>query len=156
VLEAPINALRKGSELLEECFGPVALVVEYADHTELARAVTQMQGSLAASVMTTGDSSDPDAGAVITLLAPKVGRIAVDDWPTGVALTWAQQHGGPWPATSAPWATSVGAGALDRFVRPVAYQSAPSDLLPPSLRAENPWQLPRRIDGVLVLPEGTL
>jgi NADP-dependent aldehyde dehydrogenase len=103
--------------------------------------------------MTGGDGDDPDVAAMIALLAPKVGRVAVDDWPTGVAVTWAQQHGGPWPATSVPWATSVGAAALDRFVRPVAYQSVPSACLPPALQDDNPWRIPRRVDGVLVRPE---
>ncbi len=152
VLAAPIAALRRGSDLLEECFGPVALVVEYADETELRDALGQLQGSLAASVMTSADGLDPDAGPVVALLAPKVGRVAVDDWPTGVAFTWAQQHGGPWPATSAPWATSVGAAALDRFVRPVTYQSSPSAWLPRALQDDNPWRIPRRLDGVMQHP----
>ncbi len=150
VLEASLGALRPGSPLLEECFGAVALVVEYADADQLRDAVAHLQGALAGSVLTGAD--DADAAAFVELLAPKVGRVAVDDWPTGVAYTWAQQHGGPWPATSAPWATSVGAAALDRFVRPVTYQSTPDAWLPEPLRAENPWHLPRRVDGVLVLP----
>jgi NADP-dependent aldehyde dehydrogenase len=152
VLEAPITALRKGSDLLEECFGPVALVVEYTDETELRDALAQMQGSLAATVMTSSDDHDPDAASIVALLAPKVGRVTVDDWPTGVAFSWAQQHGGPWPATSAPWATSVGAAALDRFVRPVTYQSAPSAWLPRALQDDNPWRIPRRLDGVMQRP----
>jgi NADP-dependent aldehyde dehydrogenase len=81
-----------------------------------------------------------------------VGRVTVDDWPTGVAWTWAQQHGGPWPSTTDPRTTSVGAAALDRFVRPVTYQSVADAWLPPALRAANPWRLPRRVDGVLRLP----
>jgi NADP-dependent aldehyde dehydrogenase len=85
----------------------------------------------------------------VAALAPLVGRVTVDEWPTGVAWTWAQQHGGPWPATSAPAATSVGATALDRFTRPVAYQGVPDAALPEPLRQENPWALPRRVDGLL-------
>ena len=152
VLEAPIAMLRRGSDLLEECFGPVALVVEYADETELRDALAQLQGSLAAAVMTSSDGHDPDAGSIVALLAPKVGRVAVDGWPTGVAVTWAQHHGGPWPATTTPWATSVGAAALDRFVRPVTYQSAPSAWRPRALQDDNPWRIPRRIDGVVQRP----
>lgn len=148
VLSVPIDALRMGSRLLEECFGPVATVAEYDDAGQLTRALHELQGSLAASVMS-GGVDDPDVPRLLTLLAPKVGRVAVDDWPTGVAYTWAQQHGGPWPSTSAPSATSVGAAALDRFVRPVAYQGAPDHALPPALQAANPWRLPRRIDGAV-------
>ena len=148
VLEARIDALQDGSRLLEECFGAVAVVVEYADIAELAAAVGRLQGSLAASVFT-ADEDDPDAAACLALLSPKVGRLCANDWPTGVAYTWAQQHGGPWPSTSVPSATSVGAAALDRFVRPVTYQSLRDEWLPPALQEANPWNLPRRVNGVL-------
>jgi NADP-dependent aldehyde dehydrogenase len=129
----------------------VAVVAEYAQEDELRAVVGQLQGALAASVMTSG-AHDPDVPACVALLAPLVGRVTVDDWPTGVAWTWAQQHGGPWPATTAPGSTSVGAAALDRFTRPVAYQSVPDPALPPALRADNPWHLPRRVDGRLEVP----
>jgi NADP-dependent aldehyde dehydrogenase len=148
VLEARIDALQDGSRLLEECFGAVAVVVEYTDIVELAAAVDRLQGSLVGSVFT-ADEDDPDATACLSLLSSKVGRLCANDWPTGVAYTWAQQHGGPWPSTSAPWATSVGAAALDRFVRPVTYQSLRDEWLPPPLQATNPWRLPRRVNGVV-------
>lgn len=147
VLAAPIEAIREGSRLLEECFGPVAIVVEYADGAELAGALTALQGALAASVFG-GGKTDPDLDGLLRLLMDKVGRIIVDGWPTGVAYTWAQQHGGPWPATTRPATTSVGAAAVDRFLRPVAFQATPDHLLPPPLQAKNPWRLPRRVDGI--------
>ncbi|HET7800974.1 MAG TPA: aldehyde dehydrogenase (NADP(+)), partial [Humibacillus xanthopallidus] len=146
VLTAPVSALSRGSRLLEECFGPVLVVAEYGDDDELERALGELQGALAASIMTSG-ADDPETPGLLTRLAGLVGRVAVDDWPTGVAWTWAQQHGGPWPATTAPGATSVGAAALDRFTRPVAFQSAPDHALPPALQAANAWCLPRRVDG---------
>ncbi|MFI7680599.1 aldehyde dehydrogenase family protein [Actinophytocola sp. NPDC049390] len=148
VLAVPIGLLAAGSPLLEECFGPVALVAEYADTGELRAALGTLPGSLAAAVMPAGDD-DPDASWLVATLATTAGRVTVGDWTTGVAYTWAQHHGGPWPATSVPWATSVGAAALTRFVRPVAYQSAPDSCLPVPARADNPWRVPRRIDGVL-------
>jgi NADP-dependent aldehyde dehydrogenase len=154
VLEAPIDALRDGSRLLEECFGAVAVIVEYADVAELAAAVDRIQGSLAGSVFT-ADEDDPDAAACLALLSPKVGRLCANDWPTGVAYSWAQQHGGPWPSTSAPSATSVGAAALDRFVRPVTYQSLRDEWVPPALQAANPWGIPRRVNAVLQPPAVT-
>jgi NADP-dependent aldehyde dehydrogenase len=149
ILSAPVSALARGSRLLEECFGPVIVVAEYGDDDELDRAIAELQGALAASVMTSG-ADDPETPRLLGRLAPLVGRVAVDEWPTGVAWTWAQQHGGPWPATTAPGATSVGAAALDRFTRPVAFQNAPDHALPPALRAANPWRLPRRVDGRMV------
>jgi NADP-dependent aldehyde dehydrogenase len=153
VLCAPTEALQPGSRLLEECFGPVALVVEYEDLAELGDLLGRLQGSLAGTVVPSGPD-DPDTAVVVATLAERVGRVTVGDWPTGVAWTWAQQHGGPWPATSQPASTSVGAAALERFVRPVAYQSVPDDALPAPVRAAvdptDPWQLPRRVDGVRV------
>lgn len=145
VLSAPAAALRPGSRLLEECFGAVALVVEYADDAGLAQVLGRLQGCLAAGVFATDD--DPDGAAYLRLLEPLAGRLLVNGWPTGVAVGWAQQHGGPWPATSDPTATSVGAAALDRFVRPVAYQSVPDAWLPPEAQRAGGWPVPRRVDG---------
>ena len=153
VLSAPVTALGAGSRLLEECFGAVAVVVEYTDEHELRHALAALQGSLAASVMT-GAGDDPDAAWLVEALTAIVGRVAVGDWPTGVAFTWAQHHGGPWPATTVPSATSVGAAALDRFVRPLTYQSVPDAWLPSEARSDNPWALPRRVDGHPVSPFG--
>jgi NADP-dependent aldehyde dehydrogenase len=147
VLAAPTSALTATSPLLEECFGPVAIVVEYDTDEVLFDAVDTLQGSLAATVVTDGTDADPGAAPLIATLAAQVGRVTVDDWPTGVAWTWAQQHGGPWPSTSAPGATSVGAAALGRWVRPVSYQSVPDAWLPEGAREANPWRLPRRVDG---------
>ena len=144
-----LDRLVPGSRLLEECFGPVALVAEYTDAADALAALDRLQPSLAASVFT-GADDDPDAVLAIAQLTQRVGRVAVNAWPTGVATTWSQQHGGPWPATSRPDATSVGAGGLARFVRPVSLQNARSVQLPVMLQPQNPWNLPRRLNGRLV------
>lgn len=151
VLRAGADAVRAGSRLTQECFGPVALVVEYDDLAQLGGILAGLQGALAGSVMT-GGPQDPDTAQVVSLVAPLVGRVCVDDWPTGVAFSWAQQHGGPWPATTVPSATSVGAAALHRFTRPVTWQSVPDPALPSALRDDNPWRVPRRVDGIRVEP----
>ncbi|MEI2715178.1 MAG: aldehyde dehydrogenase family protein [Nocardioides sp.] len=151
VLAAPISALSPGSDLLAECFGPVTLVVEYADTAELHHALTLLPGHLAATVVS-GGVDDAEAGWLVETLALNAGRVTVGDWPTGVAYTWAQNHGGPWPATSYAKATSVGAAGLDRFVRPVTYQSVADSWLPEPARTGNPWRIPRRVDGRLIIP----
>lgn len=151
VLSAPIGALARGSRLLEECFGPVAIVVEYADERELHKALGELQGGLAGSVFGDGED-DPEAGRAVAALAGQVGRVTLGDWPTGVACAWAQQHGGPWPATSNPSSTSVGAAALDRFVRPVTFQSVPDAALPAAVREAVVPQNPRRVNGLLTGP----
>jgi NADP-dependent aldehyde dehydrogenase len=154
--EAPTPTLLKTSAaafladpeaLTHEAFGPAALVVEYADGAELQRALASVDGQLTASVQAVDD--DPDAAAVLPILADRAGRVLVNGWPTGVSVTWAMQHGGPYPATTSVQTTSVGTSAIDRFLRPVTYQSTPEALLPEPLRDENPWHLPRRVDGVL-------
>jgi NADP-dependent aldehyde dehydrogenase len=98
----------------------------------------------------TGQQADPQLTPLIAALSKRCGRVIVNGWPTGVAVTWAQHHGGPWPATSNPAATSVGAASLGRWVRPVTFQDTPDAALPPALRDANPWSIPRRIDGTLV------
>ena len=150
IIPVALDLLTSGSRLLEECFGPVALVTEYDDPAAALAALDRLQPSLAASVFT-GGHDDPDAGLAIAQLSQRVGRVAVDTWPTGVATTWSQQHGGPWPATSRPDSTSVGAGGLDRFVRPVSLQNVAPTQLPVMLRPENPWNLPHRLNGRLIL-----
>ncbi len=80
-------------------------------------------------------------------MSATAGRVVFDGWPTGVAVTAAQQHGGPWPATTSVLHTSVGTAAIRRFVRPVAYQGVPDQLLPAPLQDANPLRLPRRVNG---------
>jgi NADP-dependent aldehyde dehydrogenase len=146
VFTASAEDLTPGSALLDECFGPAAVVIEYADLDQLREVLGRLQPSLAATVAS-GGSADVDLPWLVQMLASRAGRVVVDGWPTGVANTWAQHHGGPWPATSRPDATSVGAAALDRFTRPVSFQGVPDVALPPALQTDNPWGVPRRVNG---------
>ena len=82
-------------------------------------------------------------------MAEAAGRVIFDGFPTGVAVTHGQHHGGPYPASSNPLHTSVGATAIRRFLRPIAYQDAPAAVLPPELRDDNPLGIWRRVDGEL-------
>jgi NADP-dependent aldehyde dehydrogenase len=75
----------------------------------------------------------------------------VDGYPTGVGVTWAMHHGGPWPATTDSGHTSVGATSIRRFLRPVAWQGVPDALLPPELQDANPLGIPRRVDGRIIV-----
>lgn len=151
VLSAPIENLRKDSRLLKECFGAIGIVVEYGNDGHLEAALEALPGGLAASVMD-GGVADRQAESVARQLAEKVGRIAFNEWPPGAPSAWAQQHGGPWPATSNGGSTSVGAGALDRFTRPVAYQSAQESQLPVQARRHLRDSVPFRLNGILQLP----
>jgi NADP-dependent aldehyde dehydrogenase len=134
--------------LLEECFGPVTLLVRYASEAELHHALAAVPGSLTATLHA---EEDDDVADTLTLLEARAGRVLFAGWPTGVAVTWSQQHGGPWPATTSLH-TSVGATAIRRFLRPVVFQDAPERLLPPALREAALARTPHRRNGVLVLP----
>jgi len=112
-----------------ECFGPVGLVVTYDTDAQLAALLDALPGCLVGAVFATQD--DPGAAAVVAALARVAGRVVWNGWPTGVAVAVAQHHGGPWPATTNPLHTSVGASAVHRFLRPVTFQSLPDALLPP-------------------------
>ncbi|MGH9137392.1 MAG: aldehyde dehydrogenase (NADP(+)) [Acidimicrobiales bacterium] len=137
------------AELSEEVFGPSTLVVSCADPAELLRVAHDLPGQLTATIH--GQLDDPDdvalARQLYDILTDKVGRIVWNGVPTGVAVTHAMQHGGPYPATTDSRSTSVGTAAMRRFLRPVSFQEAPPELLPEPLRDENPSQLLRRIGG---------
>nr|WP_260312198.1 MULTISPECIES: aldehyde dehydrogenase (NADP(+)) [unclassified Rathayibacter] len=137
--------LKRPDVLLEECFGPVTVLVEYASEAELLATLAVVPGSLTATVH--AEPEEP-LGDLVDALRSKAGRLLFGGWPTGVAVTWSQQHGGPYPASTSVF-TSVGATAIRRFLRPVTYQTAPAAVLPAALRDGNPLGIVRRVDGVL-------
>ncbi|WP_435176537.1 aldehyde dehydrogenase (NADP(+)) [Actinacidiphila sp. bgisy145] len=137
--------------LLEECFGPLTVVVRYDGAGQLDAVLDRLPGNLTATAHLGADeAADPDgpAAALLTRLTALAGRVLVNGWPTGVAVTGAQHHGGPYPATTST-STSVGATAIERWLRPVAYQDTPPALLPPELRDDNPHRVPQRVTGRL-------
>jgi len=137
------------STLLHEVFGPYSLVVRCADDQELTQVLTQLNGQLTATVM----GSDEDIktyASHIHRLSNVVGRLIFNGVPTGVEVTYAMQHGGPFPASTDSRFTSVGTDAIKRFVRPIAYQDAPQDFLPDELKDSNPLGIWRKVDGELM------
>ncbi len=141
-------AFLEDPELHEEVFGAASLVVLVDDDAQMRLIADRLEGQLTATVhATSGDHGL--AGQLMETLELKAGRVLFNGWPTGVEVGHAMVHGGPFPATSAPSTTSVGSRAIERFVRPVAYQDVPADLLPTELRDENPLELWRRVDGQL-------
>ena len=134
--------------LLDERFGPIVLLLAYGSREELLDALARVDGQLTGSV----HAQDEDAElvqALVEVLEERAGRLIFDGFPTGVAVTHGMQHGGPFPATTAPGHTSVGMTAVRRFLRPVAFQNAPAHVLPPELRDDNPLGIWRRVDGEL-------
>lgn len=144
-----ISEFVSNAVLHAEIFGAASLVIRYSTAEELIEAVARLEGQLTASLQLT-EEDYATAARLLPALEQKVGRIIVNGWPTGVEVGHAMVHGGPFPATSDTRTTSVGTLAINRFLRPVAYQNLPQELLPASLQDANPWQLNRRIDGTVV------
>jgi NADP-dependent aldehyde dehydrogenase len=134
--------------LEEEIFGPAAVMVRCHDEAELLAVAGHVEGQLTATVHAAAADSAL-AATLLPLLERKAGRILFNGFPTGVEVSHAMVHGGPFPATSDSRTTSVGATAIDRFLRPVCYQAVPAELLPEALRDDNPLGLARVVDGVL-------
>jgi NADP-dependent aldehyde dehydrogenase len=137
---------RDAYALREECFGPVALMVRYSSADDLNDALLASEPALTFSLFCA--ENDIDSARLLALGARRSGRVIVNGYPTGVGVSWSMQHGGPWPSTTSSAATSVGAAAVERWLRPVTFQSVPDELLPPALQESNPLALPRRVDGV--------
>jgi len=140
------SVLAAPQALIAECFGPAALVVSYHNESELLDVARVIDGQLTATIH--GEDDDEIAPELIRLLSRKAGRLLWNQWPTGVSVTYAQHHGGPYPASTSTSSTSVGTAAIFRFLRPVAYQGMPQHLLPPELRDANPLEISRRVNGV--------
>lgn len=119
-------------QLQEEVFGSAALVVRVASAEETRQVLRAIGGSLTVTLwgVPSGDAT-PDAAtqALVRTATQVAGRVLFSGVPTGVAVTAAQHHGGPFPASTAPFTTSVGYAALERFLRPVALQDAPGWLV---------------------------
>ncbi|GAA4750428.1 aldehyde dehydrogenase (NADP(+)) [Nocardioides endophyticus] len=140
--------------LIAERFGPAGVVITYTSQADLIAMLKRLPGNLTGSVHSTVGSPDADpktdlaaaaqVRAVAEVLSKCSGRLIHNGWPTGVAVTLAQHHGGPFPATTDAATTSVGVTAIERWLIPVAYQDWPDSLLPPELQRANPLGVPRR------------
>lgn len=129
-----------------EMFGPASVVIRARDIDEMLSVAEHVEGQLTATLQL--DAGDHELAArLLPVLERKAGRILANGYPTGVEVCHAMVHGGPYPSTSSAMYTSVGASAIDRFLRPVCYQDLPDDLLPPALQQGNPLGLWRLVDG---------
>ncbi|WP_422647307.1 aldehyde dehydrogenase (NADP(+)) [Actinoalloteichus caeruleus] len=146
VLRTDVAGYLRHEQLREEHFGPVVVLVEYGSTEDVLAALAEVPGSLTATVHAEPGEEDRLAEPIARLVALS-GRLVWNGFPTGVAVSFAQQHGGPYPSTTAAWSTSVGTSAIRRFQRPVAYQAAPAAVLPSALRNENPDGIVRLVNG---------
>ncbi|BDI32445.1 2,5-dioxovalerate dehydrogenase [Capsulimonas corticalis] len=132
--------------LSEEVFGPLTLVVACRNPRETLDVARRLEGQLTATVHA-GASELSAFRDLVTTLETKAGRLIFNGFPTGVEVAPTMQHGGPYPATTDSRSTSVGTAAIFRFLRPICWQGAPRELLPPELQDENPRGIWRMVDN---------
>ena len=148
LFETSIATFQQNELLHEEIFGPSTLVINWDNREALLATAEALEGHLTATIL--GSEEDLAANQdLIAILERKVGRLLFNGYPTGVEVSHAMVHGGPYPATSDSRFTSVGSQAILRFVRPRCYQNFPQAALPEALRDENPLGISRLVDGVL-------
>jgi len=136
-------------ELLhEEVFGPYTLIVSCKNDEEMHQVADALEGQLTVSLMGNEDELI-EQRELIDTCREKAGRVIFNGVPTGVRVGHAMQHGGPFPATTDSKFTSVGTTAIERFVRPIAFQDSPQELLPEALKDGNPLEIYRTVDGKL-------
>lgn len=146
--ETDVQRFLASPVLQEEMFGPASIVVRAKDFAEVLQIAEHLEGQLTATLQIE-PADHAAAQCLLPILERKAGRILVNGFPTGVEVCHAMVHGGPFPSTSNAMFTSVGASAIDRFLRPVCYQDFPEELYPQALQSGNPLGLWRLEDGEL-------
>jgi 2,5-dioxopentanoate dehydrogenase len=138
-----------GSNLDEEIFGPTTLLVQHSSRDQVLNIARELEGHLTATIHGT-EQDLRDFADLIAIIENKVGRLIFNGFPTGVEVTHAMVHGGPYPATSDGRSTSVGTQAIFRFTRLVCYQGFPESALPDELKEANPLGIWRIVDGKMI------
>ncbi len=146
VIQTDVATFLSELELSEELFGPATLLVSHSNKSQALEAAAKLKGHLTATVHGT-EQDFAEYADLISLLQTKVGRLVFNGYPTGVEVSHAMVHGGPYPATSDGRSTSVGTQAILRFARPVCFQDCPDVLLPQELKDANPLHIWRMVDG---------
>ncbi len=146
LFETQIGAFLDHPEWSQEVFGPTSMVIRYQQREAMIRAAEELEGHLTASVWGT-DEDLAEYADLIAILERKAGRLIFNGFPTGLEVSDAIIHGGPYPACSDSRFTAVGSRAIVRFARPVCYQGFPDTSLPDDLRNANPLGILRMING---------
>jgi alpha-ketoglutaric semialdehyde dehydrogenase len=138
-----------GSDLDAEIFGPTTILVRHSSRDQVLAIARSLEGQLAATIHGTEQDLHEFAD-LLAILETKVGRLVFNGFPTGVEVTHAMVHGGPYPSTSDGRSTSVGSQAIFRFTRLVCYQGFPEAALPDELKDANPLGIWRLVNGEMV------
>ncbi|MFI5124963.1 MAG: aldehyde dehydrogenase (NADP(+)), partial [Chitinophagales bacterium] len=146
LLMVSADQFQNDEKLREEVFGPSSLIVLCQSLSQLENALSGMEGQLTATIHA-GKNETGSVRELLPLMAQKAGRVLFNGFPTGVEVSPSQQHGGPFPASTDGRATSVGTAAMERFMRPVAFQNFPDELLPEPLKENNPLGIVRLLNN---------
>jgi 2,5-dioxopentanoate dehydrogenase len=149
IFKTDYQTFKDNETLKEEVFGPSSLVVEANSREEIMEVARNLSGHLTATVFGSPEELAEYAD-LLELLEQKVGRLIINGFPTGVEVTHAMVHGGPYPATTDSRSTSVGTMSITRFTRPVCYQDMPDALLPVELQNINSLGIWRKVNGEMV------
>ena len=141
----PAQKFLENPVLQKEVFGPFSLLVKCDSLIEMIEVAKSLEGQLTASIFAEQDEMIPE---LVDVLQLKCGRFIMNGVPTGVEVTTAMHHGGPFPATTDSRFTAVGSDGIRRFSRPVCYQNWNDELLPAELKNSNPFQLCRKVNGI--------
>ena len=146
VAEVSASSFLVNPKLKEEVFGPYSLLVVADYEIQMQQVIDALHGQLTATIV--ADETDLEKHKpLIQNISNIAGRVIMNNVPTGVEVLHAMQHGGPFPATSDSRFTSVGTGAIKRFVRPVSWQNWSNNLLPDELKDSNPLEIWRLVDN---------
>lgn len=138
----------KNRVLSQEVFGPFGLIVGCKDRKEMESVASALEGQLTVTLF--ADDHDIEEHLnLISILQDKCGRFSFNNFPTGVEVCFAMQHGGPFPASTDSRFGSVGADAIKRFMRPLSFQNWPEKRLPLELQNANPLQLQRTVNNLI-------
>ncbi len=146
LFEADSESFLQNPDLAAEVFGPATLVVRHSTRAEVLELARNLGGHLTATIHGT-EADLREFSDLISILKSKVGRLVFNGFPTGVEVSHAMVHGGPYPSTSDGRSTSVGSQAIFRFCRPVCYQGFPESVLPAELQNSNSLGIWRMVDG---------
>lgn len=146
IFTTTLDVLESNEELSREVFGPCSIVTECPDPASLLRFARSLDGQLTAAIHGTPEDLREFA-PLVRVLERKVGRIIFNGFGTGIEPCPSMHHGGPYPAASHSFFTSIGTSSIYRFVRPVCYQGFPDDCLPEALQNANPRGSLRLVDG---------
>jgi NADP-dependent aldehyde dehydrogenase len=134
------------ASLQDEIFGPSSLIIWCDNQREIDAVVGALHGNLTATL----HGTDAELVANTSLLAKLeaiAGRVVINGFPTGVEVSHAIVHGGPYPSLSDGRTTSVGSNAIYRFTRLTCYQTFPDAVLPAELQNANTLGLSRLVNG---------